>query len=327
MSVVLPPRVARGATVGIVAPAGPVRQIRLDRGLARFGDAFTWKLAPSLVSPPDSRRAVAGPAREEGLQSYLSGSDEQRAEELTAMLRDPDVRAIILARGGYGIMRILPMLDPAVLRADPKPIVGFSDATALLSWAHLAGVRSIHGPVVAQMSDLGDNDIRTLIALLTDPAPPGVRPWQLTSHSHGSGGRVQGPLIPANLTLAAVLLGTPWALPLAGSIALFEEVGERPYELDRYFTQLSLAGALAEAQALVLGDLTRCEDMNPSTGERDPPDAALQVVIERMRNVGRPLVVGAPVGHAARNEPLPFGAPAELDLDHATIAILEGAVS
>ncbi|HEY4059800.1 MAG TPA: LD-carboxypeptidase [Kofleriaceae bacterium] len=324
---ILPPRVARGATVGIVAPAGPVRQIRLERGLARFGDAFTWKLAPSLISPPDSKRAVAGPVRPAGLQSYLSGSDEQRAAELTAMLRDPDVRAIILARGGYGIMRILPMLDPALLRADPKPIVGFSDATALLSWAHLAGVRSIHGPVVSQMSDLGDNDIRTLIALLTDPAPPGVRPWQLTSHAFGATGRVQGPLVPANLTLAAVLLGTPWALPLANSIALLEEVGERPYELDRYFTQLSLAGELAQTQAVVLGDLTRCEDQNPSTGEKDPPDAALLTVIERMRNAGRPLVIGAPVGHAARNEPLPFGAQVEVDFDHVTLAILEGAVS
>src|SRR3954471_9907932 len=168
---IVPPRVVRGQTVGVVAPAGPVKLDRLRRGLACLGDAFELRVADSVTAPrgPDT-------------PSYLAASDERRVAELTAMLADPDVRAIILARGGYGIMRILPQLDPALLRRDPKPLVGFSDATALLAWAHHAGVRGIHGPMIAQLSDLPPSDIAQLISVMTEPRPLGERPWSLGSH-------------------------------------------------------------------------------------------------------------------------------------------------
>ena len=108
MSATIPPRVRRGDTVGIVAPAGPVRFARLARGLERLGDAFRVQLAPSLVTDtPGSAPLIAGPARDGRVPSYLSASDEVRAAELMAMIANPDIRAIILARGGYGIMRIL----------------------------------------------------------------------------------------------------------------------------------------------------------------------------------------------------------------------------
>lgn len=313
MRPILPPRIERGQTLGVVAPAGPVRPDRLRRGLERLGDAFRIRLADSLQAP-----------RAPGLPSYLSASDDVRAAELNAMLADPDVRAIVLARGGYGLMRILPRLDPALVRADPKPIVGFSDGTALLAWAHAAGVRGIHGPVIAQLGDLADAEIAHLIALLTEPRAPGERPWRLASHGRGVH---QGPLVAANLTLAAVLVGTPWQLPLDGAIAVLEEVGERPYELDRYLTQLLLAGELARPAAVVLGDLTRCEDRTPPTGEPDPPDAALQAVLERLHAAGTPAASGAPIGHGARNEAVPFGASSELDLDRGTLSINEPAVA
>ena len=307
-----PPRVAPGQTIGIVAPAGPVRPDRLRAGLARLGDTFRIRVAPSVTERPP------------GVPSYLAAPDDVRAAELDAMLRDPDVRAIIVARGGYGIMRILPKLDAGVLRADPKPIVGYSDATALLSWAYAAGVRGIHGPMIAKMADLPDSDIAQLVALLTDPTPPGRRSWALAAHGKGS---YRGPLVPGNLTLFAALLGTAWPLPLRGAITLFEEVGERPYEIDRYLTQLLLAGELAKPVAAIVGDLTRCKDDNPPTGTPDPPDAALATVLERLHAAGTPVAVGAPIGHGNRNEPVPFGALTTLDLDSATVEITEAAVS
>ena len=309
---IVPPRVARGQTVGVVAPAGPVKLERLRLGLACLGDAFELRVAPSVTGP----RAPATP-------SYLAAPDEVRIAELTAMLADPDVRAIILARGGYGVMRILPHLDPQLLVRDPKPIVGFSDATALLAWAYRAGVRGIHGPMIAQLSDLPPSDVAHLIALLTEPRPLGELAWSL--HAHGRG-CYRGPLVPANLSLASLLVGTPWPLPLAGAIALFEEVGERPYEIDRYLTQLELTGALANTAAAVIGELTRCRDPNPPSGEPDPDDAALAAVLERLRSAGTPVAVGAPVGHGQRNEAVPFGAMCELDLDRGAIAITEPAV-
>jgi muramoyltetrapeptide carboxypeptidase len=325
VSAIIPPRIQRGQTLGVIAPAGPVRFIRLQRGIEQLGDAFRILLAPSLVSDtPGAAPTVAGPPREAGTPSYLSASDEVRAAELSAMIANPDVRAIILARGGYGIMRILARLDPELLRKDPKPIVGFSDATALLAWAWAAGVRAIHGPVVAQLADLGTGGVAQLVRLLTEPTAPGVRPWSLTSYGKGEH---RGPLVPANLTLASMLVGTPWPLPLEGAIALFEEVGERPYEIDRYLTQLVLTGALGKTRAVLLGDLERCTDLNPPLGQPDPPDAALNTVLERVRAAGTPMAAGAPIGHGARNEAVPFGAQSILDLDHATLEITEAAVA
>jgi muramoyltetrapeptide carboxypeptidase len=311
--VIVPPRVRHGQTIGVCAPAGPVKLERLRRGLACLGDAFAVRIADSVTAP----RAPDTP-------SYLAAPDDQRAAELTAMLADPDIRAIILARGGYGVMRILAQLDPALLRDDPKPIVGFSDATALLAWAHVAGVRSIHGPMIAQLSDLPPPDVAQLIAVLTDPRPLGERAWSLRSHGRG---RYRGPLVPANLSMASVLVGTPWPVPLAGAIALFEDVGERPYELDRYLTQLALAGALAHTTAAVVGELIRCRDPAPPSGDRDPDDAALATVIERLTSASLPVAVGAPIGHGGRNEAVPFGAMCELDLDRGTLVITEAAVA
>ena len=310
MTAAAPPRIARGQTLGIVAPAGPVEPARLRRGLDQLGDAFRLRVADGVPAP-----------RAPGVPGYLAGGDEQRAAELEAMLADPDVRAIVLARGGYGLMRILPRLDPARLRRDPKPIVGFSDGTALLAWAHAAGVRAIHGPVIAQLGDLAGEDVAQLIALLTEPRAPGERPWALAPSPHApSGGRHAGPLVAANLTLASMLAGTPWALPLAGAVALLEEVGERPYELDRYATQLHLTGALAATRAVVLGELVRCTDPQH-------PDDPTATLLARLAAFGLPAAAGAPVGHGARNEPVPFGAACELDLERGTLAILEPAVA
>jgi muramoyltetrapeptide carboxypeptidase len=313
VSAIRPPRIERGQTLGVVAPAGPVKAERLHKGLARLGDAFRLKIADSVLAP-----------RGQGVASYLAAADEIRAAEFNAMLRDRDVRAILLARGGYGIQRILPKLDADALRADPKPIVGFSDATALLAWAWAAGVRGIHGPMGVQLGSLPDSDIAALIAMLSEARAPGVRPWQLATHGRGS---YRGPLIAGNLTMFSLTVGTPWPLPLRGSIALIEEVGERPYEIDRYLTQLSLTGALAEVRAMIVGDFTRCVDQAPPSGERDPDDAALTTVLERLHSAGTPVAVGAPVGHGDRNEPLPFGGECVLDLDAGTLEITEPAVA
>ena len=307
-----PPRVRPGDTIGICLPAGPVKpgsRAPLQRGLDRLS-LFKLRLGPTLTRP-----------REEGLESYLSAPDHERAAELTAMIRDPDIRAIIVARGGYGITRILDLLDPADLVRDPKPIVGFSDATALLSWSHHAGVRGIHGPMAIQLANLPPVDVQRLITMLTDPTPTGREPWALDGIDNPQGGR----LVPANLTMASMLVGTRWPLPLDGSIALFEEVGEKPYELDRYIMQLEMTKALHGVAAVVFGDLTRCIDPNPPTGVPDPERAARDMLARRLSMLATPCAFGAPVGHGDRNAAVPFGVACELDAG--TLSILEGAVA
>jgi muramoyltetrapeptide carboxypeptidase len=307
-----PPRIERGQTLGIIAPAGPVKREVFERGLAQLGDAFRLRVADSVLAPHPP-----------GVPSYLAASDEVRAAELNAMLADRDVRAILLARGGYGLMRILPKLDVEALRRDPKPIIGFSDATAVLAWAYAAGVRGVHGPMVVQLDRLPAEQIAHLIELISEPRAPGVRPWRLASHGKG---RYRGPLVAGNLTMYSLLVGTPWEVSARGAIAIIEEVGERPYELDRYLTQLALTGELAQLSAVVVGDLTRCTDANPATGVPDPDDAAITVVLERLRAAGTPAATGAPIGHGDRNEAVPFGADTILDLDAGTIEIVDPAV-
>ncbi len=307
-----PPRVRPGDAIGICLPAGPIKpgaREQLQRGLDRLS-IFKLRLGPTLTGPRDAQ-----------LPSYLSASDRERADELIGMIRDPDVRAIMLARGGYGITRILDVLDPDDLRRDPKPIVGFSDATALLSWAHHAGVRGIHGPMAIQLGNLPPSDVERLISMLTDPTPTGREPWQLD----GNHGQHTGRLVPANLTMASMLVGTKWPLPLEHSIALFEEVGEKPYELDRYLTQLAMTRTLHGVRAVVFGDLTRCVDPNPPTGVPDPEHAARDTLADRLKQVATPCVFGAPVGHGDRNAAVPFGV--ECELDRTGLTILEGAVA
>ena len=121
--------------------------------------------------------------------------------------------------------------------------------------------------------------------------------------------------------MVSVLAGTPWALPLRGAITLIEEVGERPYAIDRYLTHLTLAGELAKPRAVIVGELVRCVDPQPPAGGDDPATRRSQTVLERLHAAGTPAAVGAPIGHGDRNEPVPFGAAAVLDLDQQTFEI------
>ena len=145
---ITPPRIKPGDTIGIVAPAGPIKSREaLQRGLDHLASTFTLVVGDTVTA-----------ARDAELPSYLAASDAERADGLNEMFANPDIRAIVCARGGYGLTRILDRLDPTLLLRDPKPIVGFSDASALLAWAYAAGVRGVHGPVVGPLGHALDID-------------------------------------------------------------------------------------------------------------------------------------------------------------------------
>jgi muramoyltetrapeptide carboxypeptidase len=307
---ILPPAVRAGDTIGVVAPAGPVKAGRFRKGLELLRPSFKLRVATDI-------------ARSDG---YLAGNDDERAAELDRMLRDPDVRAIVVARGGYGIMRVLDRIDASALTKDPKPIVGFSDATALLAWAERAGVRGIHGPVVSQLGDLPAEDVATLITAMTSKAPAGRLAWKLTPAGAPRTGAIEGALRGGNLTLLSHLIGTPWQIEAAGSLMLIEEVGEKPYAIDRYLTHLGLAGALRGVAGAIIGDLTRCTDPPRPAGAPDDDAPAHAVIDERLRALGIAGARGAPVGHGRRNVALPWGARATLHADGA-LELLEAAVA
>src|SRR5580704_10500288 len=206
-----------GDTVAVVAPAGPFDKAALDLGLAIIGERYT-------------------PVYDNGIYSrkrYLAGDDNRRFAELTAALADPEIKAVFCARGGYGAMRLLPRLASwASERGRPlpaKPLIGFSDITALHQWLQSNGIASIHAPVLTQLGRVPADSPRRLFSLLesTMPAEP------LVGSATYVGGTVEGPLLGGNLSVFTRLLGTPFMSALDGGILLLEDHSEQPYRLDR----------------------------------------------------------------------------------------------
>ncbi|MBN2576016.1 MAG: LD-carboxypeptidase [Deltaproteobacteria bacterium] len=305
MALLRPLRVAPGAKVAVVAPSGPV-----------FPDAFASgaKLLASRYQPGYDPDALFG------AEGFLAGSDAQRLARLQAAIRDPEARAVFVARGGHGLLRIASRIDPGLLHAHPKPIVGFSDGTVLLAACARAGVAAIHGPVVTQLGRLPAEDRDALFALLESPEPRLLCAGLETLRP----GRASGPLVGGNLEVFSRLLGTQLLPPVDGAILFFEEVGERPYRIDRLFCHLDLAGVLARAAGVVFGALVDCEEPAES---RVASPSAIEVVRERLGRLAVPVALGAPVGHGERNRALPYGVRVELDATAGTLLALEGAVA
>jgi muramoyltetrapeptide carboxypeptidase len=291
--------------VHVVAGSGPIAAERLLRGLAhvrsRVGEATSAANLDQRVG-------------------YFAGDDRQRLAALDAAMRDDRARVLWAARGGYGATRLLSRLDPGPLRANPKLLVGFSDVTALLCWAWVhAGVASIHGPVLAQLGELPEHDRDRVFDLLAGEVPA---PLLADDHSAAlHGGRVEGTLIVANLEVLRTLIGTPHMPSLAGAILALEEVGERPYRIDRALTHLLDSGSLRGVVGVAVGDLHAC--VEPETGGSQGWTAA-EVVEDRLARLGVPVLTGLGFGHApGRNAALGFGVRARLDADQGSLELLE----
>ena len=301
-----PPRLRPGDKVAVPAPAGPVRKEDLRAGLDVLASRYQVVYDEALYAKT----------------GFLAGPDDRRADELDRYLRDPDIRAVLPARGGYGIMRILERVDLAALKREPKIVCGFSDVTALLAaCASHAQIRAVHGPMVAQLGRLPAEDVTWLWRLFEDASPLGALPVTLSRLGARGGGTIEGRLAGGNLEMVSRLLGTDFELDLGAAVFFFEEVGERPYRIDRTLTHLKLAGALDPVRAVAVGDLVRCEAL----AEEDSP-SAVAVVDERLVAFDLPGVIGLPIGHGPRNLALPLGATCALDLAEGTLVIEEGAV-
>ncbi|MDE2481358.1 MAG: LD-carboxypeptidase [bacterium] len=272
-----PPRLRPGDRVALVAPASPLDADGIDR-------------ACENVRALGFEPVLGAHARESA--AFLAGSDAARAADFNAALADPAIRAVFALRGGYGTMRILDQLDYGALARDPKVVLGYSDLTAPLNaFAARSGVVTFHGPVAsAPLSEAGRE--RLLRALTTlDPLEP-LR----TAAAPIVTGTARGHLVGGNLSLVAHLCGTPFAVATRGAILALEDVNEAPYRIDRLLTQLRLAGAFTGAAGFAFGDLEH-----------------LDVVAERIGDLGIPAACGLPFGHIDEQWLLPIGLEAELD--------------
>lgn len=283
--------------VSIVAPSGPFDRAAFQRGL-------------------DLIAARYRPVFDEGLfgsERYLAGSDERRLAELSLALSTPDTRAVFCARGGYGALRLLARLG---LPEVHKPLVGFSDVTALHSALQAAGRVSVHGPVVTHLGSLGPGAAEPLFELLERPD---ARPV-LSGRPVVAGPAVEGVVVGGNLSVLTRLVGTPFMPPLDDAILFFEDVGERPYRLDRMWQHLALSGAFSRVRGLALGGFEDCDE--PGGGW-----TAMDVLQDLARAQRLPCVAGLPVGHGKVNQSFPLGARARLDAEAGTLTFLQGAVA
>ena len=300
-SLIRPARLRAGDRVAVVAPAGPVIPERLDAGLDVLR---SWGL--------DVRVGEHARGTDERF-GYLAADDASRADDLVRAWCDPDVQAVFCARGGYGVQRMVDLLDwESLAAAGPKALVGFSDVTALhQAFAARLGLATVHGPVVTSLGAGDDESREHLRALLFEPTPG----LSLTP-SPGVGlvsGRAEGVLVGGNIALLATELGTRNSLRANESIAVLEEIGEEVYRLDRMVTQLLRAGWFDGVRGIALGDFTDC----PS------PESVRALMLDRLAPLGVPLLWGLPVGHEPRNLAFAFGVPAVLDADAGTLVMRE----
>jgi muramoyltetrapeptide carboxypeptidase len=301
--VIYPPPFAIGETIGIAAPASPPDQPEvIEEVIKRFTDlGFKIKAGKNL-------------RKRDG---YLAGSDEERAADIKALFADPDVKGIFALRGGYGSCRILPLLDYAAIKANPKPFIGYSDITAM----HLAilvktGLVTFHGSNASSAFQPENSEAcrRMLMGvgkeskiLFSRDTP---NPASLKTVVPG---RVTGQLIGGNFTCLLRLLATPYAPDFRKVILFLEDTCEKAYRIDGMFTHLRLAGILAQLGGLVLGQFDHAD---PAEEKRIA--ACLKREAER---IGVPCVLGAPIGHFPGQIIVPQGAQAELDADARLLAL------
>ncbi len=279
--------------IRIEAPSSPFPVEKLSAGVARLREAG------HVVDDAPAMRAL-----ELGRHAYLTTDDEERRRSLQEAITS-DVDVVWLARGGYGLTRIVSRLD-----APPRApvIIGFSDATAL--FAAQPELRAVHGPLATTIGFEPQDMFDHTIAVLERRAKGAS--FGITHEDTDLD--VEGPLFAANLCVLSALCGTPAMPSLEGVILVLEEVGERPYRIDRMLTQLKEAGAFADVRAVIAGHLTNCsEPESPSaSNKRDAAPAPLDVFRERIRSTGVPFAHGITVGHEAPNIALPIGARARL---------------
>lgn len=284
---IAPHRLRSGDRVALVAPASPFKREDLELGVAELSSL-------GFEAVYDERVLVRA--------SYLAGSAETRAAVLMDAWQDPRVRALIAIRGGYGSAQVLPLLDGAIVREARKPFVGYSDITALLSWHLQLGLGCFHGPMVDRRLSRGSEGYHrdSFLAALCEPTPMGeLRPETLESFRAGE---AHGVLVGGTLTQLVASLGTPWAFdPPNGCVLFLEDIGERPYRIDRMFTQLAQSGVLSRVAALLFGVFPGCDEPGGELTIRD--------VLRSLTNgFPGPVLFGFPSGHTpGPTWTLPFG--------------------
>jgi muramoyltetrapeptide carboxypeptidase len=290
---VYPPSLEKGDCIGVVAPAGSLlNKERFIAGLTILEkNGFRIRFYRNILNK----------------KGYLAGTDQERADEFNTMWADPEIKAIIAARGGYGCLRMIDLIDIKKIRKNPKIFIGFSDITVLLNTiSRRTNLVTYHGPVITTLADMDKQSQKSFWNILFGEAPARLASKSLRVIR---GGRAKGILRGGNLTTLAHMIGTPFEIPWNDAILLLEDIGEKPYSLDRMLTYLMKAGRLQKIQGLILGTF--------SDENRKERQVLQKVVVERVTELigdtDIPIWSNFPCGHSRRNLTLPVGAEVEMD--------------
>ena len=239
---------------------------------------------------------------------YLAGDDARRSDELASAMLDHEVKAIVAARGGYGVMRVVDSLPWEALAQRPKWIVGFSDVTALHVLAWRAGIASVHAPNVTGLGrDASPSTRAAWLAAVERPTAAHTWPALRTIRS----GRAQGPIVGGNLALVHAMAAAGRLTIPQGSVLALEDVTEAPYRIDRMLTSLVLGGYLSRVSAIVFGGFERCAAGADGQSADD-------VLYDCTHPLGIPVLAGAPFGHGTRNDAFVLGAGVRVQDDAVT---------
>ncbi len=295
----------RGDTIGVVSPASNVKREEVESGIAQLLE-LGYKVA---VGDNVFARDL-----------YFAGSPEMRARDLQTMFERQDVRAIVAARGGYGSNYLLPLIDLDSIRRNPKPLIGYSDLTSLLTWIFdETGLVTFHGPMVAK--DFAQHEGADLESWFS--ALEGGSTWSLNQMRTLVQGEAQGTIYGGCLSILVASLGTPYEIETGGTILFLEDIGTKPYQIDRMLMQLKMAGKFDGVRGIVFGGMQDC--VQP--GGQDYP--LEEVIVRVLAGLRIPVTFGLPSGHVpSRNITLPFGVKAHLQAgsNSATLTMLESAV-
>ncbi|MBM4161339.1 MAG: LD-carboxypeptidase [Ignavibacteria bacterium] len=313
MKILKPPRLRKGDLIGVVSPASPPSaQEKIDKGV-QYLERLGYRVRVG-------RHVMAQ-------LGYLAGTDEQRADDLNSMLRDPEVKAVFAVRGGYGTPRLLHRVDYRAIRRHPKIIVGYSDLTALqLAIFRKTSLVTFSGPMVGveMWEQIDPFTEEHFWRVLTSAARVGVlaNPDEQRAIVHNKGA-ASGRLLGGTFSLLMSLIGTPYFPDLRRSILVLEDVDEAPHRVDRMFAQLNHAGILSKISGLVLGVFTDCVPTDPTK----PYLTIDQVLQEAMHSVTCPVLANFQYGHIPRKLTLPIGLRARLDARRGVLEVLESGVS
>jgi muramoyltetrapeptide carboxypeptidase len=294
-----PPVLRPGDTVGIAAPASPFDEDAFEAGLQTLRDmGFEIKVPGQIFEK----------------QGYLAGTDRQRASLLIELFEDDTVQAILCARGGFGSMKLLPLLDFGLIKTHPKPLVGYSDITALLVAIYKkCGMTTFHGPLVTTLGK-GSSETRfSFMGAVASSSPIRLKP-KAPHIVHP--GKATGPVLGGNLTVLTTLLGTPYQPSFKGHILFLEDRGEALYRIDRMLSQLQLAGCLDQVVGVVLGSFLDCGPLDQ-----------IHSIVRKAFHKKVPILGGFDLGHGDENLTLPLGIPAELDTAAGALRFRETAVT